>query len=195
MQMNELPPAALAPDMLRQLGQLTRQLHDALDQLGLMPRLQHSAAGLPDARSRLDYIALKTSQAADRVLTSVERAKQDQARILDAARRAAAGATSASAAALAADMAAAARRTDEQLTEIMLAQDFHDLTGQVVAQVAQLAIEIEDSLVRLLRQAMPAAPAPAPAPAALCGPQVGPARADSVTSQREVDELLASLGL
>ena len=193
--MNESPTAALAPEVLRQLGQLTRQLHDALTQLGLMPRLQHSAAGLPDARHRLDYIAHKTSQAADKVLTAVERAKLDQARILDAARRSAAAASSASAAALAADMAAAARRTDEQLTEIMLAQDFHDLTGQVVAQVAKLAIEVEDSLVRLLRQAMPAETPAAPAPAALSGPQVGPARADSVANQREVDELLASLGL
>jgi chemotaxis protein CheZ len=193
MQMNEPPAdAAAAPEVFRQLGLLTRQLHDALTHLGLMPRLQHSAAGLPDARSRLDFIARKTGEAADKVLTSVELAKQEQAAILVAVRQIAAADTI-QAGALAAQAAAAAERTDARLTDIMLAQDFHDLTGQVVAKVVALAIDLEDSLVKLLVQAAPAEP-PRAADAGLAGPQTDASRPDVVTSQGEVDDLLASLG-
>jgi chemotaxis protein CheZ len=193
--MNELPAAPAAPEVFRQLGLLTRQLHDTLTQLGLMPGLQQSAAGLPDARSRLDYIARKTGEAADKVLTAVEQAKQEQAAIIAAAQRvAAAGAPEA--AAFAALAGAAARRTDAQLTDIMLAQDFHDLTGQVVAKVVALAVDVEDSLVRLLVQAAPAEPGARAEPAGLAGPQIDatPGRPDVVANQREVDDLLASLG-
>ena len=189
----DLPAAPAAPEVFRQLGLLTRQLHDALTQLGLMPRLQQSAAGLPDARSRLDFIARKTGEAADKVLTAVERAKQEQATILDTARRIIASEAQ-GVPALAALAAAAARRTDEQLTHIMLAQDFHDLTGQVVAQVVALAIDLEDALVNLLVQAVPVEPPARAEPAGLAGPQYEPGRSDVVASQREVDELLASLG-
>ena len=197
MQMNDLPVAApAAPEVFRQLGLLTRQLHDALTQLGLMPRLQQSAADLPDARSRLDYVARKTGEAADKVLNSVELAKREQATILTAAQRIADGDAD-GAPALAAMAAAAARRTDEQLTDIMLAQDFHDLTGQVVAKVVALAVDLEDNLVRLLVQAAPAEPPLVRRePAGLAGPQIDPraGRSDVVADQREVDELLASLG-
>ncbi|MEN9629229.1 MAG: chemotaxis phosphatase, CheZ, partial [Pseudomonadota bacterium] len=60
-----------------QLGALTRLLHDTLQQLGVMPNLQQAADGLPDARSRLAYIAEKTAAAADKVLNSVDRAKEE----------------------------------------------------------------------------------------------------------------------
>lgn len=197
MQMNDLPAAApAAPEVFRQLGLLTRQLHDALTQLGLMPGLQRSAADLPDARSRLDYIARKTGEAADKVLNAVELAKREQATILGAVQRIAEG-DPADAPALAALAAAAARRTDGQLTDIMLAQDFHDLTGQVVAQVVALAVDLEDNLVRLLVQAAPLEPPPVRRePSGLAGPQIDPraGRGDVVADQREVDELLASLG-
>ena len=58
---------------------ITRQLHDTLQQLGVMPKLQMAADGLPDARSRLTYIANKTGEAADKVLNSVDQAKADHA--------------------------------------------------------------------------------------------------------------------
>lgn len=61
------------PDVYQQLGQITRQLHDSLNQLGVLPGLQHAAQGLPDARSRLRFVAEKTGQAAHKVLGSVDR--------------------------------------------------------------------------------------------------------------------------
>ena len=50
-----------------------------LTQLGVIPKLQIAADSLPDARSRLNYIASKTSDAANKVLNSVDRAKVDHA--------------------------------------------------------------------------------------------------------------------
>ena len=76
----------------------------------------------------------------------------------------------------------------------MMAQDFHDLTGQVVARVVALASELEDSLVRLLVQAAPAEQVQK-LEQHLQGPVInGEGRSDVVTNQGEVDDLLASLG-
>lgn len=187
--------AAAAPELIHQLGEITRQLHQALQQLGVMPQLQQSAAGLPDARSRLDYIARKSGAAAERVLTVVEQAQQEQRALritarqmaqccgVDPARRLPA----AQVLAFAGSVEAASTRIGQQLTDILLAQDFHDLTGQVVAKVVALVIDLEDSLQHLQVRAQ------APACAGLAGPaQPG---AELLHSQGEVDDLLARLGL
>ena len=73
-------PAA-SPEVFQQLGTITRQLHDTLNQLGVLPSLSLAAEGLPDARSRLNYIAEKTAEAANKVLNSVDQAKADHAAI------------------------------------------------------------------------------------------------------------------
>ena len=76
----------------------------------------------------------------------------------------------------------------------MMAQDFHDLTGQVVAKVVALASELEDSLVRLLVQAAPTDQVQK-VEQHLQGPVVdATGRTDVVANQGEVDDLLASLG-
>ena len=192
-----------AAQVYRQLGQLTRQLHDALEQLGVMPGLQHAAEGLPDARSRLNYIATKTAAAADKVLTSVDQAKLEHAQISEETRQLAAALTADPVKAVAtgavynfvSDVEARTRRIDEHLTDIMMAQDFHDLTGQVVAKVVQLAGDLEDSLVKLLVQVVPPDQREKVDPNVLHGPVVNPeGRTDVVANQGEVDDLLASLG-
>ncbi len=188
-------PSGQHDEVYQRIGLITRQLHDTLEQLGLMPRLQHAANGLPDARSRLSYIAEKSGAAAEKVLNCVDLAKAEHRRMAEAAHAIAAAAGSAAALApLVESIDAARARLDGHLTDIMLAQDFHDLTGQVVAKVVALARELEDSLVKLLLQAAPGE-APQAAVAELSGPVVDPgAHSDIVASQGEVDELLASLG-
>ncbi|MBL8333392.1 MAG: protein phosphatase CheZ [Rubrivivax sp.] len=186
-----------------QLGALTRLLHDTLQQLGVMPGLQIAADGLPDARSRLNYIAEKTAAAADKVLNSVDSAKAEQAAIAADTRALAAALTADPVRAVASgrvfnfvsEVDARSARIDQHLTDIMLAQDFHDLTGQVVAKVVKLAAELEDSLVKLLVQVVPPEQRGKVDPAVLQGPVVNPAgRTDVVSDQGEVDDLLASLG-
>jgi chemotaxis protein CheZ len=83
---------------------------------------------------------------------------------------------------------------DQHLTDIMMAQDFHDLTGQVVKKVVQLTSDLEDSLVKLLVQVVPPEQREK-VPEVLQGPVVNPeGRTDVVSNQGEVDDLLASLG-
>ncbi len=204
--LSELAPqmaAGASPEVFHQLGMITRQLHDTLTQLGVMPKLQIAADGLPDARSRLNYIASKTSDAANKVLNSVDQAKSDHAHISSETRRIAEAIVKDPVKAVASgavmnfvgDVEAATARIDQHLTDIMLAQDFHDLTGQVVAKVVSLATELEDSLVKLLMQAAPPEQAQKVESAVLNGPVVNPeGRTDVVKDQAEVDDLLASLG-
>ena len=93
------------------------------------------------------------------------------------------------------DVEAATARIDAHLTDIMMAQDFHDLTGQVVAKVVTLANDLEDSLVKLLVQVVPPEQREKIEPQLLQGPVVNAeGRTDVVTNQGEVDDLLASLG-
>ena len=198
-----LAPPAASPEVFQQLGAITRQLHDALTALGVMPKLQNAADGLPDARSRLNYIAEKTGAAANKVLNSVDQAKAEHAAISRDTRNMAAAIVSDPVKAVASgslmnfvdDVDAATARIDQHLTDIMMAQDFHDLTGQVVAKVVALAGDLEDSLVKLLVQAAPPEAQKVVDHSILHGPVVdAEGRTDVVTNQGEVDDLLASLG-
>jgi chemotaxis protein CheZ len=200
-------PAVATPadttEIFLQLGSITRLLHDTLKQLGVMPKLQQAADGLPDARSRLNYIAEKTAQAAEKVLNSVDQAKAEHVSIADATRRMAEAITADPVKAVATgavfnfvqDVEQRTAKIDDHLTDIMMAQDFHDLTGQVVAKVVTLAGDLEDSLVKLLMQVIPPDQAHKVKSEMLNGPVVNPeGRTDVVANQGEVDDLLASLG-
>lgn len=230
----DAPAAGLGQDDVHnKLGLLTRQLHDALRELGYADRLRSSADKLPDAQNRLSYIARLTGEAAEKVLSLVDDAKVRQTNIVNATKQMRQSMIADPVAAVAKghimnyleDMETATEIVDQQLTDIMMAQDFHDLTGQVIAKVVALASSLESQLVELLVQTapagavLPAAPAQPPAPpvpeavdaedvwaAALAegqpiahpqlnGPVVDPASTPNVvSSQSEVDDLLASLG-
>ncbi len=194
---------AVSPEVFQQIGSITRLLHDTMQQLGVMPKLQTATEGIPDARSRLTYIAQKTAAAADKVLNSVDEAKADHAAISAATREMAAAIVANPVKAVASgavlnfvqDVEARTARIDAHLTDIMMAQDFHDLTGQVVAKVVSLANELEDSLVKLLVSVVPPDQREKVDPNVLNGPVVNAeGRTDVVTNQGEVDDLLASLG-
>jgi chemotaxis protein CheZ len=194
---------AVSPEVFQQLGSITRLLHDTMQQLGVMPKLQTATEGLPDARSRLSYIATKTADAANKVLNTVDAAKVEHRQISDATRAMAAMIVADPVKAVASgavmnfvqEVEASTKRIDDHLTDIMMAQDFHDLTGQVVAKVVTLANDLEDSLVKLLIQVVPEGVREQVDPSVLNGPVVNPeGRTDVVSDQGEVDDLLASLG-
>ena len=194
---------AVSPEVFQQLGTITRLLHDTMQQLGVMPKLQIATDGLPDARSRLSYIATKTADAANKVLNTVDAAKNEHRQISDATRAMAALIVADPVKAVASgavmnfvqEVETSTKRIDDHLTDIMMAQDFHDLTGQVVAKVVTLANDLEDSLVKLLIQVVPEGVREQVDPSVLNGPVVNPeGRTDVVTDQGEVDDLLASLG-
>ena len=60
-------PLMVSPEVFHQLGSITRLLHDTMQQLGVMPKLQIAADGLPDARSRLNYIEIGRASCRERV--------------------------------------------------------------------------------------------------------------------------------
>ena len=197
------------PDVHRKIGQLTRQLHDSLQELGLADKLRGTMGELPDAKSRLSYIARLTGEAAEKVLNRVDQAKAQHDRLASEIGRVRAEMVKNPVAAVAngtvmnflLEAERLTKDTDEHLTEIMMAQDFHDLTGQVIARVVGLAASIEEQLVQLVLQTAPATAAatpekaPAATPQPLQGPVVAPdKRTDVVTDQSQVDDLLASLG-
>jgi len=197
------------PDIHQSIGMLTRQLHDSLNGLGLTDKVKGWAGELPDAKSRLSYIARLTGEAAEKVLNRVDQAKAQHDHIAAETRRIGVLIVKDPVAAVAkghvmnflTDVEQSTKQIDQHLTEIMMAQDFHDLTGQVIAKVVNLAANIEEQLLQLLIQTAPAdAVVKASAPVAeyqpaLAGPVVNPAgNPDVVTGQSEVDDLLASLG-
>ena len=188
-------------DVVQRLGALTRNLHDALKELGYDKAIANSIGSLPDARSRLSFIARLTGEAAEKVLDTVDTAQSQQAALVSEADRLEALAMTETDAKVLRDEAlrfvgcvrSTAQQAGVQLTEIMLAQDFHDLTGQTVRKVVDIATRLEESLVQLLMEAAPLA-SPV-ADAGLQGPVADPTnRADVVSNQAQVDEMLESLG-
>ena len=183
--------------MFNRVGQITRQLHDALQELGYADRLKDTAGELPDAKSRLNYIAKLTGEAAEKVLNSVDAAKAKQDEVVQISRllESLFPAKPALAEQLA-RLRVCGEQTDQHLTDIMMAQDFHDLTGQVISRVVKLAAAIEDQLLQLLVDVAPTPVQQAKSdPMDLSGPVVNPeGRTDVAASQQDVDDLLASLG-
>ncbi|MCM3564859.1 MAG: protein phosphatase CheZ [Hydrogenophaga sp.] len=191
------------PDMFRKLGGITRQLHDALKELGYADKLQGTVEQLPDAQSRLSYIARLTGEAAEKVLSQVEEGKRDQEQITQRGRDLADTIKRVPALAKAMpelmewsnDVVRLSEQADARLTEIMMAQDFHDLTGQVIKRVVDLAGTIEEQLLALLLESAPSGQPGQDKAFELAGPVVSAeGRTDVVTDQKQVDDLLASLG-
>lgn len=188
-----------------ELGHVARQLHSAIVQMGLDGQLHRIAAEIPDARERLQYVGQLTERSAHRVLGLVEAAQPpcrttaDEARVLASRLQAAQAGASPELAALLADAQAFAERTAshagtqyETLGEIMLSQDFQDLSGQVIQKVVKIITETEDQLLTLLLKHAPmqASDLRHHKPNELQGPQVE----GKAMGQGDVDDLLASLG-
>lgn len=190
-------------DVFHRIGSLTRSLHDALKELGYDKQIEHSIGSLPDARSRLSFIARLTGEAAEKVLNTVDCAQlQQNALITEANRLEVLLDAGGNDAAVHAEMKAfvvcvrgTAQQAGAQLTDIMLAQDFHDLTGQTIRKVVEIATTLEDSLVQLLLDATPPEERAAVQSEGLQGPVAdATGRLDVVSSQAQVDEMLESLG-
>lgn len=206
----------LPQDVHQRLGTLTRQLHDSLNGLGLTDKVKSWAGEIPDAKSRLTYIARLTGEAAEKVLNSVDQAKAHHDHIAAETRRIGALIVKDPVAAVAkghvmnfiTDVEESSKEIDKNLTDIMMAQDFHDLTGQVISKVVNLAANIENQLLQLLILTAPSDTPVKPAVVAIIptkvievtdlmlqGPVVNPeGNPDVVKGQSEVDDLLASLG-
>jgi len=196
--------------MLARVGHITRTLHDSLRELGLDKVLEKATTDIPDVRERLNYVAKMTEQAAQRVLNATDTAIPLQERIDAGADEILTGWQSTLKAPFSeanyrdmatltmqclADMRNDTSATKQQLLDIMMAQDFQDLTGQVIRKVTDLAHGLEQQLVQLLIDYAPTELRRESNNSLLNGPQINPAnRNDVVADQSQVDDLLDSLG-
>lgn len=207
--------------LFQELGKLTRELHDTLNNFRLDSRISDLAEqDIPDAKERLNYVISMTEQAANKTLNAVEESLpvseglqkrsvelheqwerfrkrdmsadefRDLSRDLDE---------------FFPQVRTSTQTLQSNLSDVLMAQDFQDLTGQIIRRVINLVQDVEQSLVDLIRISgramMPAAAKKAdtePKNIKAEGPMV-PGVDDSdaqsvLQGQDDVDELLSSLG-
>ncbi|OIR11513.1 chemotaxis regulator CheZ [mine drainage metagenome] len=196
--------------VINQIGHMARALHDTLRELGLNKEIEKAASTIPDARDRLNYVATLTQQAAERVLNAIDEAQPVVEKVGSQAQHLAKQwdllfekkldvqqfkdlVTQTHA--YLHETPRQTRATNAQLTEIMMAQDFQDLTGQVIKKIIELTQSMEQQLLALLLENAPASVRADLNTGLLNGPVVNAqGRTDVVTSQDQVDDLLESLG-
>ncbi|WP_108649747.1 protein phosphatase CheZ [Dongshaea marina] len=206
-----------ASQLFDKVGQLTRQLHDSLQEFKLDPRLPDLASqDIPDARERLNYVIEMTDKAANRTMDAVDASLPLAEKLNDSIVKV----KPSWRALMGRDLSvgqfkelcyqldefiesseADASQLKELLTEILMAQDFQDLTGQTIRKVITLVGEVEDKLVEMLtvfghtitedekaeKQAQSSG-------IEAEGPIIDKSREDVVSGQDDVDDLLSSLG-
>ncbi len=201
-------------ELFKEVGRLTRQLHDTLSGFAQESRLGAlTSQEIPDAKERLHYVIAMTEQAANQTLNIVEALVPIADQVNQDANE------------LATDWARFLERKmpfDEfknmtrqlsdhfqestqalqvmrdGLDEILMAQSFQDISGQVIRRVIGLVEEVENNLVDLIRAAgkaeigksesvEPELPGPVV-------PGLDDKKADVAQTQDDVDDLLSSLG-
>jgi chemotaxis protein CheZ len=196
-------------DVLKRIGMLTRSLYDSLRGLGLDKLIEKAAHEIPNVKDRLDYVSKKSEESAKRVLDATDAAGPLQDKIEEDGDALKAEWQSALQAAyndeqyrmLAArtmqyldETRKASVDTRQYLLEIMMAQDFQDLTGQVIKRISELATNMEQQLIQLLVDYAPSEMKRDAGAGLLNGPQINPTAPEVVSNQDQVDDLLESLG-
>lgn len=205
-------------ELFAEVGKLTRQLHDSLNSFNIDSRIADLAnEDIPDAQSRLNYVIETTEQAANKTMDAVETSMpiaeklcSDITEILPQwkklmSRQLELGEFKAlchSVDKFLEDSSRDSSQLTELLTEVLMAQGYQDLTGQVIRRVIELVKEVEDSLVNVLkvfgepeineaaRKEKEELQAHSPE-----GPIIdAESRDDVVSGQDDVDDLLSSLG-
>ncbi len=196
-------------ELIHRIAMVTRTLRVSMRELGLDQAIQDAAHAIPDARDRLHYVAQMTEQAANRVLNAAEQIQpwqdsmQRDAKALDArwqdwfdhpveldqARELVDDTR-----AFLKDVPEKTQSSQNNVMEIIMAQDFQDLTGQVIMKMLGVIGAIETELVQVLIDNVPQEKREE-TKTLLNGPVVNAAgKSDVVTNQDQVDDLLASLG-
>ena len=200
--------------LFQEVGKMTRQLHDALESFRRDSRIDSLAEhDIPDARQRLSYVIEMTQKSADRTLNAVEETMPMAEKISEQAGNL--GQTwkkfrnrelsveqfrelSAAIETFLTDIERDSSVMKNNLNDVLMAQDFQDLTGQIITRVITLVEEVEGNLVELIRLtgdrfAKPVEDKEADTVAE--GPHVpGVGNKDVVANQDDVDDLLSSLG-
>jgi chemotaxis protein CheZ len=193
--------------MFERLGGIVRLLHDSLRELGYDKALTEASTQIVDAQDRLEYVASLTEQAANKVLNTLDDGMPAQDMLSKKAREMDTrwgelfeGKLSIEQfKALASDSRQFAQTVTEateaekaRLLDIMMAQDFQDITGQLIKKVVIITKTVEHELAELLRDNAP--PAVREKLAAKVEIMSGPSMPAVALDQDNVDDLLADLG-
>ncbi|BBF84577.1 chemotaxis response - phosphatase CheZ [Aquitalea magnusonii] len=197
-------------EMYEQIGQITRKMHNTLRDMGYDKSLERVADAIPDARDRLSYIASLTKSAADRVLNAIDVAQPLQDNLGSSSQTLserwnllyANQLSTAEFKQLADDtrqylnqVPQQTHETSTQLLEIVMAQDFQDLTGQVIKKMMDMFKTLEAEMVALLVEFSPEHKKGALDTSLLNGPAINQeGNPDVMSNQQQVDDLLDSLG-
>jgi chemotaxis protein CheZ len=203
-------------EVIQRVGQLIRMLRDSMRSLGLNKEVEKAAQAIPDARDRLTYIGSMTEQAAERSLNAIDRAQPIQndisARATMLAKRWQTERGDSQlieeTSSFLNELPAMVESTNRELLEIMMAQDFQDLTGQVIKKMMEVVRSVEFQLLQVVLDSVPQEDAREDyqrrmeelkqvednrQQSLMNGPQVR-AGEDVMDSQSQVDDLLAELG-
>jgi len=198
-------------NMYERLGGIVRLLHDSLRELGYDRALSEASSQITDAQDRLEYVATLTEQAANKVLNTLDEGMPAQDKLSKQAQDMSgrwdalfAGKLSLDEfKALAGDsrqfsqaVAEATEAEKARLLEIMMAQDFQDITGQLIKKVVAITKTVENELAQLLRDNAPPETRAKLAEKEAAPVQLmsGPSVPSAALDQDNVDDLLADLG-
>jgi len=204
-------------ELFAEIGKLTRQLHDSLNNFQLDSRLNDLAnADIPDAKERLNYVITRTEEAANKTMDVVESIFPVVDNLAEQVRGVNPSWTKLmnneidlpEFKGLCVDIDTLLTTTGKEtqhihslMTDVLMAQDFQDLTGQVIRKVIELVHEVEESLIAMLTafgisaEQAQASASPKVGDNLVEGPIVNNEnRDDVVEDQDDVDDLLSSLG-
>jgi len=194
--------------MFERLGGIVRLLHDSLRELGYDKALTEASSQINDAQDRLEYVATLTEQAANKVLNTLDEGMPAQDVLskqskdmetrwadlfsgklsLDQFKQLAGDSQK-----FAVAVSAATESEKARLLEIMMAQDFQDITGQLIKKVVNITKTVEHELAELLRDNAPPAVREKIAQKEV-SLMSGPSAPAVALNQDNVDDLLADLG-
>lgn len=194
--------------MYERLGGIVRLLHDSMRELGYDKSLTDVASQMGDAQNRLTYVATLTEQAANKVLNAIDQSMPEQEKLhqmasgmqdrwdklfngqlsMDEFKQLAQDSKN-----FAEQVTVTTDAQKSRLLEMMMAQDFQDLTGQLIKKIVGITGIAERELAQLLRDNAPAEvkAAIAEKPTELLN---GPSNPGTALGQNDVDDLLDSLG-
>lgn len=203
-------------DLFVEIGKLTRHLHEALTNFHLDSRITDLAASeIPNAKDRLNYVIEKTEEAANKTMDKVEQCHQradniskESTDLLEEWQKLYRKELEPG------DFRKLCKRIEshlvknkdsadqlhKELSEVLLAQDYQDLTGQVIRQVITLVQDVEDSMVSVIKMfgnldGYNEKKYTVAITEGVEGPITNKEKRDDVVSgQDEVDDLLSSLG-
>lgn len=187
------------------IGRAAARLHRLLKELGHAEGLQQSAATMPDARDRLSFIDQTMHEASEKTISAVENSlpltESTRSTCADLAERLSGAPDLARHDVVQAtvshlgEIAVAGEMLRHNLLQIMEAQEFRDVAGQMVNKIVDAAVEIEKILLDILREHAPDSQTDSliRSDGLTSGPAMKP-QSDGVNGQDEVDDLLASMG-